>query len=186
MTCLTCTCSPQRYRPTRLLGQGPRRGRRVRAQDGRHHALDAGPPMDRLPAAPVHRQAPFHRLPFTGSFGSPFCCSRSQASSTPARARSTIHGAGASGRTRGSLPRSSSCSGTRPSYGAPRGVRCGTTRCNTRGSRSRSMRSSPWRNSGQDTSNRWTRRRGVRTRRSCSSCAAGAPSDAIRRSMQRP
>ena len=23
--------------------------------------------MDRLPAAPVHRQAPFHRLPFTGS-----------------------------------------------------------------------------------------------------------------------
>ena len=131
-------------------------------------------------------QAPFHRLPFPGSFGSPSCCSRSQASSTPARARSTIHGAGASGRTRGSLPRSSSCSGTRPSYGAPRGVRRVTIRCNTRGSRSRSMRSSPWRNSGQDTSNRWTRRRGVRTRRSCSSCAAGAPSDAIRRSMQRP
>jgi len=143
-------------------------------------------PFHRLPFTGSLSQAPFHRLPFTGSFGSPFCCSRSQASSTPARARSTIHGAGASGRTRGSLPRSSSCSGTRQSYGAPRGVRRGTTRCNTRGSRSRSMRSSPWRNSGQDTSNRWTRRRGVRTRRSCSSCAAGAPSDAIRRSMQRP
>ena len=109
----------------------------------------------------------FLLLPFTGKLNP--------------RARSTILGAGASGLTRGSLPRSRSYSGTRRSYGAPRGVRCGTTRCCTRGSRLRSMRSSPWRSLGQDTSNRWTRRRGGRTRRSCSSCAAGAPSATIRR-----